>query len=78
METGRSKFVEYVKYELRLKEISLAAIARELGITRQAVSKALRTSPCSKTSRAILSKIGIYNPESLWPDSVRPRASKKC
>lgn len=76
MKTERAQLIEYIKYELRLKELSFASIARELGITRQAVSKALRTSPFSKTGRAILSRIDISNPENLWPDSKRKKARK--
>jgi lambda repressor-like predicted transcriptional regulator len=70
MGTERTQLIEYVKYELRLRELSLAAVARDLGITRQAVSKALRTSPFSNTTRAILKKIGILDPQTLWPNEL--------
>ena len=57
---------EWIKYQLRLKGISLSAIARELGVSRHAPRIALVT-PYPRMERAIAAKIGVP-PEALWPE----------
>lgn len=57
---------EWIKYQLRLKGISLSAIARELGVSRHAPRIALVT-PYPRMERAIAAKIGVP-PEILWPE----------
>jgi Ner family transcriptional regulator len=51
---------------LRIKKSSYSAIARELGVSRSAVRKAVRYS-YPKMERAIAAKIG-YAPELIWPE----------
>ena len=51
---------------LRMKKSSFAALARELGVTRSVVRKAvLKSYP--KMERAIAAKIG-YAPALIWPE----------
>lgn len=56
---------------LRIKKSSFAALARELGVTRSVVRKAvLKSYP--KMERAIAAKIG-YTPELIWPERYQAR-----
>ena len=51
---------------LRFKKSSYSALARELGVTRSAIRKAVwKKSP--KNEKAIAEKIG-YAPELIWPE----------
>ena len=59
---------------LRLKKSSYAALARELGVTRNVVRKAV-DHPYPKMERAIAAKIG-YVPELIWPERYQARQSK--
>lgn len=51
---------------LRMKKSSYAALARELGVTRSTVRKAVWTS-YPKMERVIAAKIG-YTPALIWPE----------
>lgn len=57
---------EWIKFQLRLRGITLSAIARELGVSRQALRLALIQS-YPKMERAIAAKLGVA-PESIWPE----------
>jgi Ner family transcriptional regulator len=56
---------------LRMRKSSYSAIARELGVTRSAVRKAVSHS-YPKMERAIAAKIG-YVPELIWPERYQDR-----
>lgn len=56
----------WIKGMLELKKSSFAKIARELGVSRQAVRQALDV-PYPKMERAIAAKLGL-SPEKLWPE----------
>jgi Ner family transcriptional regulator len=60
---------------LRMKKSSYSAIARELGVTRSAVRKAVWQS-YPKMERAIAAKIG-YAPELIWPERYSSCLSKQ-
>lgn len=51
---------------LEFKGTSLARIAGELNVSRQAVSKTRHT-PYPKMERAIACKLGV-DPDKLWPE----------
>ncbi len=56
----------WIKYQLELRGESFATIARELGVTRQAVRRALDM-PRPRMERAIAEKLGL-KPWELWPE----------
>lgn len=60
---------------LRMKKSSYSAIARELGVHRTAVRKAV-CRPYPRMERAIAAKIG-YVPELIWPERYQARAKKQ-
>lgn len=62
---------EWIKYQLRLKDSSMAKIARRLGVSRQAVTNAL-VSPYPRMERAIAYELGT-TPDQLWPERYVPR-----
>jgi len=69
---------EWIKFQLRLRGITLSAIARELGVSRQALRLALIQS-YPKMERAIATKLNM-TPESIWPERYahrRPLAADK-
>lgn len=57
---------EWIKYQLRVKDTSLAKIARSLGVTGPAVKNA-KHSPYPRVERAIAEALGM-EPVLLWPD----------
>lgn len=56
----------WIKAQLELRKSSFADIARELGVSRQTVRKALDMS-YPKMERAIAVKLGLP-PEVIWPE----------
>src|SRR5690625_542235 len=62
----RKERVEWIKYQLRVRGSSLAAIAREQGVTRHAARIPL-VRPYPRMERAIAEKLGC-GPELLWTD----------
>lgn len=62
---------EWIKYQLRLRGSSLSKLARELGMTRQAVRNAL-SSRYPKMERVIAAEIGL-RPETIWPERYASR-----
>ncbi|TSK08581.1 MAG: hypothetical protein FPO08_04555 [Geobacter sp.] len=52
----------WIKGQLELAGLSFATIARELGVSRQAVRK-----PSRRMEKAIAEKIGLP-PERIWPE----------
>jgi len=56
----------WIKGQLEIRGLSFATIAREIGVSRQAVRKAL-DKPSRRMEQAIAGKIGI-SPEKLWPE----------
>ncbi len=57
---------EWVKYQLRLKGYSLAALGRKLGVSRSAPVLALRQ-PYPRVERAIADILGM-EPAAIWPE----------
>jgi len=56
----------WIKYQLEVAGSSFADIARDLGVSRSAVNKAIKNS-YPKMERAIAAKIG-RRPEEIWPE----------
>lgn len=56
----------WIKYQLGLRGITLTDIATALGVHRNAVSKALRSS-YPRVEREIARRLELL-PEQLWPD----------
>lgn len=56
----------WIKHELEKKGVSYAQIAREEGVSRQAVRKAVYTS-YPKMERAIAKRLGL-TVQQIWPD----------
>ncbi len=57
---------EWIKFQLRLRGSSFSKIARELGVTRQAVRNAL-ASRYPRMERVIAHEIGL-EPHTIWPE----------
>ncbi|MDQ2069345.1 helix-turn-helix domain-containing protein [Natronospira bacteriovora] len=57
---------EWIKYQLRLRGSSLAQVARDQGVSRDAATLALRK-PYPRMERAIADALGL-RPEQLWPE----------
>ena len=57
---------EWIKYQLRLRGLSLAAIARDLGVSRHAPHLAL-VKPYPRMERAIADKLEL-EPRQIWPE----------
>lgn len=60
---------EWIKYQLRMRGTSMAALARRLGVTRQAVRNAL-AGPYPRMERIIAAELGLP-PEVIWPERYR-------
>jgi Ner family transcriptional regulator len=57
---------EWIKYQLRLKDYSLARLSLEYGTCRQSAAQALRV-PCPLWEERIAKKIGCRS-QDLWPE----------
>ncbi|MCP1673348.1 Ner family transcriptional regulator [Natronocella acetinitrilica] len=57
---------EWIKYQLAIRGYSLAALAREYGVTRQQPQAALNR-PYPKWER-IIAQVLELRPEQLWPE----------
>lgn len=57
---------EWIKYQLRLRGTSLAQVAREQGVSRDAATLALRK-PYPRMERALAKALDL-KPEQLWPE----------
>lgn len=57
---------EWIKYQLRLRGYSLAALAREAGVGRHAPQYALRH-PYPRMESLIAQKLGLH-PAQVWPE----------
>ncbi|MBT0665716.1 helix-turn-helix domain-containing protein [Geobacter pelophilus] len=57
---------EWIKYQLRLNGSSFSAIAKERGVSRQAV-QLVNYCPSPKWEGIIAQKIGT-TPEQIWPE----------
>ena len=57
---------EWIKFQLRLRGSSLSQLARDQGVTRQAVRNAL-SSRYPKMERVIAAAIGL-DPRVIWPE----------
>lgn len=57
---------------LRIKKSSYAAIAREIGVTRQSVRIAAEKPKSKRIEKEIAAKIG-YVPELIWPERYQAR-----
>ncbi|RUI34575.1 transcriptional regulator [Pseudomonas aeruginosa] len=66
---------EWIKYQLRVRGISLADLARSLEVTSQAVKNAKRT-PYPRVERAIAEALEL-SPRTLWPERWRNDESPK-
>lgn len=60
---------EWIKFQLRIRGSSLSQLARDLGVTRQAVRNAL-SSRYPRMERVIAAEIGL-EPEIIWPERYR-------
>lgn len=60
----------WIKAQLELRGESFATIARELGVSRQAVQRALNERR-PRMERAIAAKLGL-KPADLWPERYDP------
>jgi lambda repressor-like predicted transcriptional regulator len=60
---------EWIKYQLRVRGTSMSKLARQLGVTRQAVRNALAT-PYPRMERVIAAEIGVC-PSAIWPERYR-------
>lgn len=60
---------EWIKFQLRIRGSSLSQLARDLGVTRQAVRNAL-SSRYPRMERVIAAEIGL-DPEMIWPERYR-------
>lgn len=60
---------EWIKFQLRIRGSSLSQLARDLGVTRQAVRNAL-SSRYPRMERVIAAEIGL-DPEIIWPERYR-------
>ena len=57
---------EWIKFQLRIRGSSMSQLARDLGVTRQAVRNAL-SSRYPRMERVIAAEIGL-NPATIWPE----------
>jgi Ner family transcriptional regulator len=57
---------EWIKFQLRLRGSSFSKLARDLGVTRQAVRNAL-SSRYPRMERVIAHEIGL-EPYTIWPE----------
>lgn len=57
---------EWIKYQLRLRNSSLAQVARDHGVSRDAAILALRK-PYPRMERAIANALGL-EPIQIWPE----------
>jgi len=57
---------EWIKFQLRVRGSSLSKLARDLGVTRQAVRNAL-ASRYPRMERVIAAEIGL-DPATIWPE----------
>ena len=57
---------EWIKFQLRVRGSSFSKLARDLGVTRQAVRNAL-TSRYPRMERVIAREIGL-EPHVIWPE----------
>ncbi|MFW5969168.1 MAG: helix-turn-helix domain-containing protein [Halofilum sp. (in: g-proteobacteria)] len=60
---------EWIKFQLRIRGSSLSQLARDLGVTRQAVRNAL-ASRYPRMERVIAAEIGL-DPATIWPERYR-------
>lgn len=60
---------EWIKFQLRMRGTSMSAIARRLGVTRQAVRSAL-SAPYPRMEEAIARELDL-EPETIWPERYR-------
>lgn len=67
---------EWIKFQLRLRGTTLSAIAREEGVSRQALRQALVHS-YPKMERAIAAKLHM-EPKDIWPERYARRQTKKA
>ncbi len=65
---------EWIKFQLRLRGITLSAIARELGVSRQALGQTL-VSAYPRMERAIAAKLEM-EPRDIWPERYARRHVK--
>lgn len=65
---------EWIKFQLRLRGISLSSMARELGVSRQALGQTLVQS-YPKMERVIAAKLNL-DPEIIWPERYARRRVK--
>jgi len=57
---------EYVKIALRLKGLSISALARKHGVTRATILY-VKKRPCPKYEKTLADAVGA-RPEDMWPD----------
>ena len=60
---------EWIKFQLRLRGSSFSKLARDLGVTRQAVRNALMVR-YPRMERVIANEIGLH-PQTIWPERYR-------
>ena len=65
---------EWIKFQLRLRGTTLSAMARELGVSRQAMGQTLASS-YPRLERAIAARLGM-EPWDIWPERYAKRQAK--
>lgn len=65
---------EWIKFQLRLRGTTLSAMARELGVSRQAMGQAL-VSSYPKMEQAIASRLNMEACD-IWPERYASRQAK--
>ncbi len=65
---------EWIKFQLRIRGKSMSELARQLGVTRQAVRNALTTS-YPKMERVIAQELDL-EPEVIWPERYQRRGQQ--
>lgn len=65
---------EWIKFQLRLRGTTLSAMARELGVSRQAIGQTL-VSSYPRIERAIAARLNM-EPRDIWPERYARRKVK--
>ncbi len=65
---------EWIKFQLRLRGTTLSAMARELGVSRQAMGQTL-VSSYPKMEQAIATRLGL-EPWNIWPERYARRQAQ--
>ena len=76
MPTSPKHRAAWLLYQLSIHGSNFASIAKELGVTRQAVRNTALSVPSPKIEHAIAKKIG-RKPHDLWPERYHQPAERR-